>query len=62
MGTPTHTLQDRLLDAALQMVRSQGCAAWAKAMAGPRMQAGANPMRFDGKRLIYGGFELLMQA
>jgi uncharacterized protein YbaA (DUF1428 family) len=25
-------------------------------MADPRMQPGANPMPFDGKRLIYGGF------
>jgi uncharacterized protein YbaA (DUF1428 family) len=31
-------------------------AGWAKLMADPRMQPGANPMPFDGKRLIYGGF------
>ena len=37
-------------------------AAWAKVMADPRMQPGANPMPFDGKRLIYGGFEVLLQA
>lgn len=31
-------------------------AAWQKLMADPRMQPDANPMPFDGKRLIYGGF------
>ena len=42
--------------------RADRDAAWAKVMADPRMQPGVNPMPFDGKRLIYGGFELLMQA
>jgi uncharacterized protein YbaA (DUF1428 family) len=32
-------------------------AAWEKVMADPRMQPGKNPMPFDGKRMIYGGFE-----
>jgi uncharacterized protein YbaA (DUF1428 family) len=31
-------------------------------MADPRMQPGVNPMPFDGKRLIYGGFEVLLEA
>jgi uncharacterized protein YbaA (DUF1428 family) len=31
-------------------------AGWQKLMADPRMQPGSNPMPFDGKRLIYGGF------
>lgn len=31
-------------------------AGWHKMMADPRMQPEANPMPFDGKRLIYGGF------
>ena len=31
-------------------------AAWAKVMEDPRMAPDANPMPFDGKRLIYGGF------
>jgi uncharacterized protein YbaA (DUF1428 family) len=35
---------------------------WKKLMADPRMQAEANPMPFDGKRLIYGGFQVLLQA
>lgn len=34
-------------------------AAWAKLMQDPRMQPDANPMPFDGKRMIYGGFESL---
>lgn len=36
-------------------------AAMAKVMADPRMDTKNNPMPFDGKRLIYGGFELLLQ-
>ena len=40
-------------------VRDEG---WKKLMADPRMQPGAMPMPFDGKRLIYGGFEVLLQA
>ena len=36
--------------------------AWAKVMADPRMQPGVNPMPFDGKRLINGGFQMLLQA
>ena len=34
-------------------------AAWAKLMEDPSMQPGANPMPFDGKRMIYGGFASL---
>jgi uncharacterized protein YbaA (DUF1428 family) len=30
--------------------------AWKRMMADWRMQHGANPMPFDGKRMIYGGF------
>ena len=40
-------------------VRDEG---WKKVMADPRMQAGTNPMPFDGKRLIYGGFQILVDA
>lgn len=35
---------------------------WMKIMEDPRMAPDVNPMPFDGKRLIYGGFEMLMQA
>ena len=34
--------------------------AWTKIMGDPRMQADKNPMPFDGKRLIYGGFEMIV--
>jgi uncharacterized protein YbaA (DUF1428 family) len=34
---------------------------WKKVMADPRMQPGEMSMPFDGKRLIYGGFEVLLQ-
>jgi len=30
-----------------------------KMMADPRMRPDVNPMPFDGKRLIYGGFEVI---
>ncbi len=36
-------------------------AAWEKLMKDPRMQPDKNPMPFDGKRLIYGGFEPIVE-
>lgn len=32
-----------------------------KAMVDPSMQPDVNPMPFDGKRVIFGGFEMLMK-
>jgi uncharacterized protein YbaA (DUF1428 family) len=37
-------------------------AGMAKVMADPRLQTDANPMPFDGKRMIYGGFEVVVEA
>jgi uncharacterized protein YbaA (DUF1428 family) len=37
-------------------------AAFDKIMADPRMQPDVNPMPFDGKRLIFGGFETIVEA
>ena len=37
-------------------------AGWAAVMADPRMAPGANPIPFDGKRMIYGGFALVHDA
>lgn len=37
-------------------------AGWEKIMADPRMTTEANPMPFDGKRLIFGGFEAILEA
>jgi uncharacterized protein YbaA (DUF1428 family) len=34
--------------------------AWKKLMVDPRMAPDANPMPFDGKRLIYGGFQTIL--
>jgi uncharacterized protein YbaA (DUF1428 family) len=31
-------------------------------MADPRLQPDTNPMPFDGKRLIYGGFEVIVEV
>lgn len=35
-------------------------AGWAAVMEDPRMDPEVNPMPFDGKRLIYGGFNVLL--
>ena len=42
-----------------RQVRDEGMKA---VMADPRLQPGANPMPFDGQRLIYGGFEVIVNA
>jgi len=34
--------------------------AWKKIMADPRMQPGKTPMPFDGRRMIYGGFNVML--
>lgn len=39
-------------------VRDEG---WKKVMEDPSMQSGANPP-FDGKRMIYGGFQMVMDV
>jgi uncharacterized protein YbaA (DUF1428 family) len=31
-------------------------------MADPRLRQDVNPMPFDGKRLIYGGFEMIVET
>ena len=36
--------------------------AWKKIMADPRMSPEKNPMPFDGKRMIYGGFQIVAEA
>lgn len=33
-----------------------------KVMNDPRMNDGSNPMPFDGKRMIFGGFEMIVDA
>ncbi|GAB5467749.1 MAG: DUF1428 domain-containing protein [Rhodospirillales bacterium] len=33
-----------------------------RVMADPRLSAETNPMPFDGKRMIYGGFETILKA
>lgn len=33
-----------------------------KSMADPRLQPAANPMPFDGQRMIFGGFQVIVQA
>jgi uncharacterized protein YbaA (DUF1428 family) len=37
-------------------------AGMAKVLADPRVQPEVNPMPFDGKRVIYGGFEVVVEA
>jgi uncharacterized protein YbaA (DUF1428 family) len=41
--------------------RSARDSGMAKVMADPRLQPDVNPMPFDGKRHIYGGFEVLVE-
>lgn len=36
-------------------------AGWEKIMADPDMQPDKNPMPFDGQRLIFGGFEMVVE-
>lgn len=36
--------------------------AWEKMMKDPRFDPAKNPMPFDGKRMIYGGFEKLLDV
>ena len=36
--------------------------AWKKLMEDPRMNPANNPMPLDGKRLIYGGFQAIVEA
>ncbi|WP_289028309.1 DUF1428 domain-containing protein [uncultured Paraglaciecola sp.] len=36
--------------------------AWQKVMEDPRMDPNENPMPFDGKRLIYGGFNTVLDV
>lgn len=36
--------------------------AWKKVMEDPRFDPQNNPMPFDGKRLIYGGFEMILSV
>lgn len=42
-----------------RQVRDEGMKA---VMADPQLQPDTNPMPFDGKRLIYGGFEVIVDA
>jgi len=37
-------------------------AGMAKVMADPRLQPDKNPMPFDGKRAVFGGFKVLVEA
>lgn len=36
--------------------------AWKLILNDPRMQPGSTPIPFDGKRMIYGGFEVLLEV
>jgi uncharacterized protein YbaA (DUF1428 family) len=37
-------------------------AAWPRLTSDPRMGSGADPMPFDGQRMIYGGFQMIVDA
>jgi uncharacterized protein YbaA (DUF1428 family) len=42
-----------------KVVRDEG---WKKIMADERMQPDRAPMPFDGKRMIYGGFDMIVET
>ncbi len=42
--------------------RSARDAGMEKSMADPRLKVGMDPMPFDGQRMIFGGFEVLVSA
>lgn len=42
--------------------RETRVAGWKKIMEDPRMTEKMGPMPFDGKRMIYGGFETIVEA
>ena len=42
-----------------RVVRDEGMK---RVMADPRLKPDVNPMPFDGKRMIYGGFEMIVDA
>lgn len=42
--------------------RSARDEAWTRVMADPRMDPKRDPMPFDGQRLIYGGFETIVEV
>lgn len=42
-----------------KQVRDEG---WKKAMEDPRMPKDMSALPFDGKRMIYGGFEMILEA
>lgn len=42
--------------------REARAAAWDKLMAAPEMDLSRNPLPFDGRRMIYGAFETIVDA
>jgi uncharacterized protein YbaA (DUF1428 family) len=56
---PTETVVFSWISWPSRQARDEG---WKKVMADPRMQARAMPIPFDGKRLIYGGFEVVLDV
>lgn len=53
---PNETVVFSWITWASRAARDEG---WKSAMADPRMQPGVSPMPFDGKRMIFGGFEVI---
>ena len=53
---PTETVVFSWITWPSRVARDEG---WKAAMADPRMQPGVPPMPFDGKRMIFGGFEVI---
>ena len=59
VGKPDETVVFSWIVWPSRQVRDEGMK---KAMADARLKPNVNPMPFDGKRLIYGGFEMIVEA
>jgi len=58
-GKPDETVVFSWITWPSRQVRDEGMK---KVMADPRLEPGNNPMPFDGKRMIYGGFQMIVDA
>lgn len=56
---PSETVVFSWVHWASRAARDEG---WKKVMEDPNMQPGVNPMPFDGQRMIYGGFQMVMDV
>jgi len=61
-GTPCASSETVVFSRILWPYRQVRDDAMNKVMADPRLKPDVNPMPFDGKRLIFGGFNIIVEA